>query len=136
MKKYWLGLLFALAVIGLVRLQTVRADVGAQGGDIASHTYPLKTVLVKRNTDSVGNFAQGSVILGFKSVSASASSGCILYDSATVPTDDTGIIDELIDPTALDVNFQLWPHPYVLTTDLSVRIVGTINTTSCIVYYL
>ena len=136
MKKYWIAALIALALIGLVRLNAVRADVGTQGGEISSHTTPIRTVLVKRNTDSVGDLGAGSVILGFKTLSASTSSGCILYDAATVPTDDTGIIDELTDPTALDVNVQMWPHPVKLVTDLSVRIVGTINTTSCIVYYL
>lgn len=106
------------------------ADVSASGGIIGSgeEGKRIKTVTVTTNTDSAGDFGSRREVLGFKLNPTAAFAHCALFDAATV----TGTaIDEITEASADETSFQLWPTPYVLTTDLSI----SVGNGSCTVYY-
>ena len=107
----------------------------SQGGEIVGiGSGPIKMLFINDDTNSAGTFATDSLILGFKCIVTTANSGCVLYDSATVAAGTTSnAIDDYVDPTANDVNIQLWPRPYKLTTDLSVDIIS--DGATAVIYY-
>ena len=130
MKNGWM---IALALALLVGPTVAFADVSAQGGQIqGAGGDEIKTIVVAVNTDSAGTLAPGNRILGFKMITAAANGYCALFDAATVPSGNTGLIDDLSEATAAESNVQMWPRPYKLVTDLSVR---TNAGSLCIIYY-
>ena len=148
---------FAL-VLGLTVLHhhLALADGRVQGGTIGTSSEPIKTCFVNGTTagvrtdtslgttndtdrddsfNSVCDFGARSRILGYKFIAKAANAAMGLYDAATVPTGTSvaGLFEEDDEDTAQEAgSVQMWPHPYMLTTDLSVVVRDGV----VIVYYL
>jgi len=104
-------------------------------GTLPPSQYPFETTVVTSNTDSVGTFAAGDVIYGFRLIADDAGDTCALLDRATIGTGDQNqtqgtFIDDLVQDTDNRSQDSDWPAPYILQTDLSVATNG-----ACIIYH-
>lgn len=140
--KQWRRGIVALFIGGacVCALSTAWADVGVQGGPIGTGTDPINfltctTVQSDQGLcNSLGGLGSGRLIKGFKLIAGASNSRCGLYDAAAIPkTGFAGMFDELYEPTADDVNVQIWTSPYKLTTTISVVTLGAGSV--CIIYY-
>ena len=119
-RMQWIVGVVMLLVLGVVA-QTARAARVQELVQAATGTF--ETTVVIADTASVGDFAPGNILYGFKLVADDAADDCGLYDTTTLglASRTQGIyIDELSEPTDEDTIESDWPAPYILKTDLTV----------------
>ena len=141
-RRAGIGLAIAL-LLGLVWMQSAEAVRVTPLVSAGPGTF--ETTLVNGTTgsgnqgttfNSVGNFAPGNVIYGFKLWADTAADSCALFDAATVSstTATNAVQGTFIDDLAQDTQYRMlesdWPAPYKLVTDLSVATNGL-----CIVFH-
>ena len=121
----------AMAVLSLLAVPSAWASSVQEL--IQANTGTFETTVVTVSTASVGNFAPGNTIYGFKLYADDAADKCGLYDVATLggtAVTQGVFIDELSEPTDEDTLESDWPAPYKLVTDLTVVTNGI-----CVIYH-
>lgn len=130
--KRWIKRALVVALT-LGAMPSAWADVSSQGGQIIGvSSNPIQMIAVSSDTNSVGNFQAGSLILGVKTIATTGVGTCTTYDAATVAGGTNAlIIDETSEATTGESNLQMWPMPYKVITDISIDV----TTAVCIVYF-